>query len=380
MELLAIADDLTGALETGAHLSEDGIACAVCVREADTGEPAAVVNAATRLLDERTAATTIGSILRRHSARGPIRHIYLKTDSTLRGPIAHSIGALLKEYPDRKVLYAPGYPALGRVLRDGILYVNGTPVANTEFSRDLLNPVRESSPLRLLAAVLGPAGICTGRPDEVAGLLERSDCRVVIAEGETDDDLDIAAENARGWRRPYIAVGTAALVRAWAPTLDIARRRARPHCVARAGLIVAGSRHPQSRLQISEAEKTGILIFDSGDDPGKIADAVQKHGWAILTTSDCVRANPSGVAAECGSAVREIAARAQMEALVVFGGETAAAVLDALGCTLAYPIRELLPGVPVSTLGGNRPYVLVTKAGGFGEQDVVEQILRRLEG
>jgi uncharacterized protein YgbK (DUF1537 family) len=309
----------------------------------------------------------------------PIEHIYLKTDSTLRGPIAQSIGTLLDEYPDRKVVYAPAYPALGRVLRGGILYVNGTPVAESEFSRDLLNPVRESSPLRLLTAVLGSTGVCAARSDEVSGLLERSDCRAIIVDGATDDDLHAAAEQASRAGRPYIAAGTAAFVRAWACTIDVVRRHDQPDCIPRSGLIIAGSRHPQSRLQIREAERRGLPVFGTGDDPERIASAVQKRGWAIVATSDCVCADPSSVAVECGNAVRQIAAHAHPEALVIFGGETASAVLDALECMLAYPIRELLPGVPVSRLSDNRSTVLVTKAGGFGDKDVIEQILKRLE-
>jgi uncharacterized protein YgbK (DUF1537 family) len=217
--------------------------------------------------------------------------------------------------------------------------------------------------LRLLEGVLAPAGIC----------------RVVIAGGETEADLQVTAEQAARTGRSYIAAGTGAFVRAWARTLDVARRRARPRCIARSGLIIAGSRHPQSRLQVGEAKKRGIPRFGTQDDPERIASAVQRHGWVIVSTSDGVCADPWRVAAECGSAVREIAARAQPEALVVFGGETASAVLDALGCTLANPIRELLPGVPVSRLGDDRSTVLVTKAGGFGDKDVIEQILKRLE-
>src|SRR5205823_12867102 len=78
---------------------------------------------------------------------GPVhpRLIYKKTDSALRGNIAAELRALAELYPQWRIGYAPAYPALGRTVNQGVLYVDGVPVADTEFARDTLNPVRSSS-------------------------------------------------------------------------------------------------------------------------------------------------------------------------------------------------------------------------------------------
>jgi 4-hydroxythreonine-4-phosphate dehydrogenase len=69
------------------------------------------------------------------------------------------------------------------------------------------------------------------------------------------------------------------------------------------------------------------------------------------------------------------------DALVVFGGDTARAVLEELGAPRLEPLGEVLPGVPVSALPfAGRELPLVTKAGGFGEPDVVDRIRRWLRG
>src|SRR5947209_5177637 len=104
-QLLAIADDLTGALETGAQLMEEGIRCAVATNGAAIESPALVVNAATRHLREGAAASKIRSILESASVRGRPQHVFLKTDSTLRGPICESIAALLEVFPGHKAVY-----------------------------------------------------------------------------------------------------------------------------------------------------------------------------------------------------------------------------------------------------------------------------------
>ena len=63
------------------------------------------------------------------------------------------------------------------------------------------------------------------------------------------------------------------------------------------------------------------------------------------------------------------------DTLVLFGGDTTLAVLRSLGITTVEPFTELLPGIPLShaTYAGRR-LVLITKAGGFGDADVLSRI------
>ena len=61
--------------------------------------------------------------------------------------------------------------------------------------------------------------------------------------------------------------------------------------------------------------------------------------------------------------------------LILFGGDTAYAVLQARGLFHLDPIRELMPGIALSVA---REMMIVTKAGGFGHEQVVADILRQL--
>jgi len=63
----------------------------------------------------------------------------------------------------------------------------------------------------------------------------------------------------------------------------------------------------------------------------------------------------------------------------VFGGDTAVAIMQELGIRSFEPVCELQPGIPYCELGYNGKTIgLVTKAGGFGEPDVLLQIDRML--
>jgi uncharacterized protein YgbK (DUF1537 family) len=69
-----------------------------------------------------------------------------------------------------------------------------------------------------------------------------------------------------------------------------------------------------------------------------------------------------------------------VDGLAVFGGDTTLGVLEALGTSVVEPIRDLLPGVPVSLVQhGDRPLALITKAGGFGDDGTLLSIRETLE-
>jgi D-threonate/D-erythronate kinase len=333
MQALALADDLTGALETGALMVAEGVTCAVAVSGPfDATASSAVLNVATRHVSAEEATRIVRAAV---SRRPP--YVFLKTDSTLRGRIAESLAALRAEFPERALVYVPAYPALGRTVRGGVLYVDGVPLAGTAFARDPLNPVRESS----IRAVLGG----------VAGEIE-------IIDGECEADLARAVERFRA--RPAIVAGTAAMARYWARTLPVERRAATPALPrVRGGLIVCGSRYPVSRAQT--------------------ATAANLAEWKTLSPADELRGDPLKVAAQLGEDVRALIGREAIEAMVVLGGDTALAILQALGCRVAHPLGEVLPGVPVSRIHVfGRALTLVTKAGGFGDNRTLLAVIREL--
>ena len=77
------------------------------------------------------------------------------------------------------------------------------------------------------------------------------------------------------------------------------------------------------------------------------------------------------------------------DAILVFGGDTAFAVVAELGFPRLMPVREIVPGVPVTRIGAaqlrhvlpgrERDLFLITKAGGFGRESVVSDVRRKLD-
>ncbi|MDQ6700933.1 MAG: hypothetical protein M3Z36_12205 [Acidobacteriota bacterium] len=323
-EATLLADDLTGALEVGAAFAAQGIGTQVTTRiTTQQTTPALVIDTETRHMNPAGAAQRVRELTDRIGDR----LIYIKTDSTLRGNIGAELTAVSKASP---VLYAPAYPRMGRTVRNGRLFVDGVPVEKTQFAYDALNPVRDGC---------------------IAHLFDYRAC-VSIRDGETDEDI---AESVReAIAGGYIAAGPAAVAQAIAQMIDLPRTERISIPPVRKVLVVNGSVHERSLLQIENAEADRAFL------------------WTIWKREPGGSRTPLENAADVGNRISELIKAGDFDALVVFGGDTAYAILNALGITTVDSIAEILPGVPVSRIPGGP--LLITKAGGFGPPDLLQRL------
>ncbi|MEX2261334.1 MAG: four-carbon acid sugar kinase family protein [Bryobacteraceae bacterium] len=364
MKLLALADDLTGAVETGAKFAAEGVAALVAAEFSPPrrrgAEKVLVLNCESRHLTPVEAASRVRNCV----AANQFDWLYKKTDSTLRGNIGSELNALLDVCPNRSLIYAPAYPRLGRTVRNGCLYVDGRPLHETSFAWDRLNPVRESSVPALLAPHTSHRIFTIGGRRQLRAALESGAAAIFVCDAESDEEIMGIAEEAAASPLAPLAAGPAAFAECLARLLPFDRTYPDySPCVCRC-LVVNGSLHEVSKRQVENARAP---VFALGDE--KAAIEVLKSGWAVLATRPEL-GDAAAIGDRIGRSVRSMVEQAQPDALVVFGGDTASAVLRALSVHSVQPFRELLPGVPLSRL--ERPNLaLVTKAGGFGPADLI---------
>jgi uncharacterized protein YgbK (DUF1537 family) len=149
-----VADDLTGAMDSSGYFASLGFSTVV-VLDPNFSSDAAVLVITT---NSRAEAPEVARERVRQAMQVMAgRVVYKKIDSTLRGNIGEELRVAVEVMASEKAVVAPAFPAVGRTTADGVLLVNGVPVAETQFANDPISPVKESSIPRLLEKSMNQA-------------------------------------------------------------------------------------------------------------------------------------------------------------------------------------------------------------------------------
>ena len=376
-----LADDLSGALDAAAAFHHVGrrVRIVLAADAWDEAEPDEVVAITTETRNEETsrAANLVAGVLAEAKRRGA-RLLYKKIDSTLRGPVAAELRAVLAALPGTRVLFAPANPRVGRTVRGGLLLVGGVPVAETPFGRDPGSPLRSSSVREILGAAVTE--------------------RVVIPDVETESDLvaSVVAMDATG--NDWIGIGSGALAVSVAAR-GIRRDRshvsgndtAKPIAISPSNvsvpprlLLIGGSAHPLNRVQsaaLAAGAAAPVHELSFGDPEGTARAIVASfaRSRAVVVTMPEIRvARLAALEAMVDAAERTMTAT-EVRRVFVTGGETAYALCVRLGVrSLAFD-AEIEPGVAVAT-GVSRvgPVRFAVKPGGFGDEQTWIRAWRHL--
>ena len=398
LQIAVIADDLTGAMDTGARFAEAGLATLVAlgseslppfdVLAVTTESRHSTRNKAARRA--MRAAKHIRSLNPEHAPR-----VYKKIDSTLRGHPGAELAAIMDALEIGKALVAPAFPAQGRTTMDATQLVDGVPVAETAFGDEV-----PTSDVRALFSCDRGKGAGIQRPvwcvtlatvrcghDAVSEILTRPGEAVVVADAATHSDLATLARAAItcGIR---LLCGSAGLASALADVLQLSSTVDAPESVLRPVgpvFVVAGSPHPQTVEQVNVARQHGTVVVQPDEDflrdasreiqatAERITALLGDEQDAILTTVGLSMADTSGqeIADRLARTVRNVLDSVHAGGLVLTGGDVAMAACTALDASAIWIRGEVLPGVPWGILiGGTCPGLpVVTKAGGFGNAD-----------
>lgn len=401
-QLVIVADDLTGAADTGACFASAGFATVVPL--SGTTIPNAdvvVISTESRDLDRTEAAEAVRSALiaiagDQRDARP--RWIYKKIDSALRGHPRDELFAAMDATGARGAVVAPAFPAEGRTTVGGRQHIHGVPVEASGFGgagavSDLLALFESDKgpPVRLL-----DLATLRGQPDALRRLLYDDSNGIVVADAETDDDLMTLGRAVAAGRLPLFC-GSAGFARQLAGALPLTRNtRPRSDVVRRSGpiLIAAGSQHEATGRQIQLLRESGVPIVRPGqsliDDPATPIDAavvqVATHlaaGRSTVLTTQGLTPSPlrgHAVAARLAQIVAAPEVCGQVEGLVLTGGDVAAVVSTALGAKALWLDGEITPGLPRGVFEGGRLHAgrVATKAGSFGDDNALRSCIDHL--
>ncbi len=369
--LLVIADDVTGAMDTGVCFSGSGIPTRVYLPTegmTDFGdESVSVCVLETRHISPAEAYDAVYGFVSRAKEQG-YTYFYKKTDSALRGNPGAELSALRDALGEGSIHFLPSYPLMNRVTRGGIHYINGVPVSESVFGKDPFNPVTESDVRKILEAQGGADGI-------------------KVYDAGTDVELkDKASGLIAGGARAFAGcAGLAGVL----PELPRSAEAVRPECCSM--MVLCGSVNPISLIQCNIAEKNGFPRFHLDPEAGaekqiaEITDAIGKERRAVLDTGSAEVAGE-----DIDSRMKEVARGMAQRAsgvlrntddmlLFVIGGDTVLEFLRQNSVTELVPYPTGFPGTVMGCIeiAGHRRYIL-SKSGGFGEPDLIIEVFERM--
>jgi uncharacterized protein YgbK (DUF1537 family) len=411
---LILADDLTGAADSGIAFAKRGHRARVTWGDAGDPLPGQIsvlsVDTESRLESERAAAAVNGATLRKLLAER-IR-VFKKVDSTMRGHPGVEIEAILREFVAQRGsalgIFAPAFPAAGRVTRDGHVYVNGEALEDSQFSprghgRNQGRPAALFSEAGVLSELV-PLARVRASVEELRAAFAAIENRgayqgvVAICDAETDEDLDriVAAAGIDDSRRLFI--GSAGLTHA------IARREARAELATRqpttpselGALVVVGSMATPSlnaAAELGRMPNVKCVRIDrwtlQADQTADIHAALLEEISESLALGEDVAIGidwGAGDYQEYGiwpwvvhGLVRVLEPLAgRMSGLIATGGETAFALLSRFGATAIDLVDEIEPGMSLGHSVGAFSVPVVTKSGSFGNHESLKKAVERL--
>lgn len=141
--MIVIADDITGAAEiAGIAFSKGHQVSLVCGEGVATNQITVIATDTRSMTEAEAIAETkqLSFLISHHSSL-----IYKKTDSALRGHVVAELDALMQATGYKRAVYLPANPSKGRIVRNGIYYIGETPIAETAFSYDPEFPAKTSA-------------------------------------------------------------------------------------------------------------------------------------------------------------------------------------------------------------------------------------------
>lgn len=412
-----IADDFTGATDIAGMLVKGGMRTIQTIGVPARGTIPDDVDAVVVALKSRSIAATEAidqslAALKALQAAGCVR-IFFKYCSTFDSTDAGNIGpvgdALMDALGTKQAIYCPAFPENGRTIFFGHLFVGDILLSDSHMRHHPLNPMTDSSLVRVLArqtkhkvGLVQLKQVQAGSATLRAALdkLALDGVRHVVVDAVADTDLGIIGE----------AIGDDPLVTGGSGValgLPAAYRR-RGLMVHRSGAdalpkiegpsaVLSGSCSAATLGQIA-AFKGAHLALDTdaicrGEDVAAkaIAWAKDKLGNEPILLSasdkpDAVKSLQAKYGIEKSSlAIEKTMATlakglvgAGVNRLVVAGGETSGAVVGALDVTALRIGREIDPGVPWTASVGGKPMLLALKSGNFGAPNFFTKAFEQL--
>jgi uncharacterized protein YgbK (DUF1537 family) len=370
MRIAVIADDLTGALDTGVQFTQWGYTAQLTDTPEHSTAEVTIVNTDTRNKTSEIAYHVTYNVAEKLNQQDII---YKKIDSTLRGNPGPELQAILDATGETNAILTPTHPPTQRRVKDGHLYIADKPITETDYIYEYRKKTSYIPEILDIKTMVHTIKTPENIPQK----------GITIIDSETEKDLLLITA-----RRTRVMAGSAGLANALCQTLR------NPPPV----LTIIGSMRTETRIQAEQLKKRlGVATIPLNtfkalnqipqhETLRRAKDALDLRQDVILTSTsstetvektkqEAKRQNilPEELEIKITTALAETTEALlgyTLSGIIITGGATALAITKKLGIKKIQILDEVQPGVPVIKLDH---LTAVTKAGGFGQADTLIQ-------
>lgn len=403
LQLLVLADDFTGAIDTGVQFVQEGIRTQVVesrhinLETIDEQIQVLVIDMETRHIPPEQACE-VTRMLCSNALKSGIKNIYKKTDSGLRGNVGSELQGIMDASGGKPVFFAPAYPKTQRVVRDGILYIQGKPVTQTVFGNDPFEPVcRDYIPD--IIAMQSSVSVRVVRTECLTLELCPTENEVLLFDAEDEETLRCIARRVVQQSDILLFAGCAGFARCLPDVLGFVRHLPQMYRPSGGLVAVSGSLTSVNLTQLRFASLKGIPVLEIPRELQGLSNLAQMpsnarwfdevlgcyhHNQCVViasTKAQCISGEKwtktrAFVAENIARIARHILELTENASLAVFGGDTLQAVLRELDVRSLEPVCEIEAGVVYSRANCAQEILnVISKSGNLGGEDAISRMV-----
>lgn len=402
--ILIIADDLTGANDTGVQFQKKGYSTFVDVLSKDECQndleayDVISINTDSRSLSKKEAYDKVYHISKKY-INSKISVLYKKIDSMFRGHPGSELDAVMDASGLNVAFVAPSYPENDRRIENGILYTSSYEQINIT---EKLKSKKKTCNINL-DIIRGDRKILR---DSIYKNIDDG-AEVFLFDGVTRDDLRIVYEMSLEVDVPKLYCGSAGFADVFDASTDNSLHE---HTVSKQGkaIIVVGSIAKETAYQVKRISsiydapvsllKIEDIIWDKVESIQNSIDSIKKlahkddkpiiiavdslFNYEKYHSEDSIEESKMAIkiVETLGSVVKETLEETVVDTIISVGGDTSLQVCKALGVRGIYLMDEIVSGIPIGRIIGGpwENLTIVTKSGSFGKQDALYKVLQYL--
>lgn len=407
VKLLIIADDITGALDTGVQFVNYGIMPLLLVQQRveyekykDNIIEVLVIDAETRHMKAEDAYRVVYQLVR-EAAEAGVKFIYKKTDSGLRGNVGSELSATLQASGQKFLAFLPAFPKMNRVTAGGIHYIDGIPLRSSIYGKDPFNPV----PSSYIPDLFADYGVRVQVFEKAAAYdTEVSEATIGVFDADTNEDLARVMDCLKQKGQLSLMAGCAGAAAFLGKEMGLEQSYQTPDYDGESLLVICGSVNPVAKEQMKYAKQHGFawttLSLESHlkegypeTEEGKkwlegICRDCAENDWFIIETdtenldgksTDIEAARDMGlqIAARLGHIAGLILKSGVQKTLMVIGGDTLLGFCKANAYGDIQIVYELNDGMVLSRIEVQKQnFWLISKSGAFGGRELLVNLAK----